>query len=58
MATGSNSDLVQEAGLITRAVDSVLDNPATRTRHIGGTPGTTAFAEAVRANLIAVATPA
>jgi isocitrate/isopropylmalate dehydrogenase len=48
MAAGSNPDL-QEAGLITRAVDSVLDNPATRTRDIGGTLGTTAFAEAVRA---------
>ena len=40
-------DLVEAAELI-RAVDAVLDDPATRTRDIGGTLGTAAFAEAVR----------
>jgi isocitrate/isopropylmalate dehydrogenase len=53
-----NPALVEAAELITRAVDSVLDDPATRTRDIGGTLGTAAFAEAVRANLATVATPA
>ena len=50
--------LVEAAELITRAVDSVLDDPATRTRDIGGTLGTAAFAEAVRTKLVTVATPA
>jgi 3-isopropylmalate dehydrogenase len=53
-----NPALVEAAELITRAVDSVLDDPATRTRDIGGTLGTAAFAEAVRANLATIATPA
>jgi isocitrate/isopropylmalate dehydrogenase len=35
-------------GLIPRAVDAVLDDPATRTRDIGGSLGTTAFADALR----------
>ena len=54
----NNPALVEAAELITRAVDAVLDDPATRTRDIGGTLGTAAFADAVRANLAAVATPA
>ena len=53
-----NPTLIKAAELITRAVDSVLDDPATRTRDIGGTLGTAAFAEVVRANLAATATPA
>ena len=43
-----NPALVQAADLINRAVDSALDDPATRTRDIGGGLGTAAFAEAVR----------
>ena len=47
--------LVEAADLVTRAVDSVLDDPATRTRDIGGTLGTAAFAEAVRARVATAA---
>ncbi|GLY44615.1 hypothetical protein Amsp01_106380 [Amycolatopsis sp. NBRC 101858] len=39
--------LVKAAGLITTAVDTVLDDPATRTRDLGGSLGTAGFAEAV-----------
>ncbi len=39
--------LVKAAELITTAVDTVLDDPATRTRDLGGTLGTAGFAEAV-----------
>ncbi|WIX82596.1 isocitrate/isopropylmalate family dehydrogenase [Amycolatopsis carbonis] len=42
-----NDALVAGAQLVTRAVDSVLDNPATRTADVGGTLGTEAFAGAV-----------
>ncbi|MCP2167645.1 isocitrate/isopropylmalate dehydrogenase family protein [Goodfellowiella coeruleoviolacea] len=43
--------LVAAADRISRAVDTVLDNPATRTRDIGGTLTTDAFARAVCAAL-------
>jgi 3-isopropylmalate dehydrogenase len=43
--------LVAAAEAITRAVDATLDDPATRTRDLGGTLGTAAFADAVRRNL-------
>jgi 3-isopropylmalate dehydrogenase len=43
--------LVKAAELITTAVDAVLDDPATRTRDIGGELGTGAFAAAVRTTL-------
>jgi 3-isopropylmalate dehydrogenase len=39
--------LVKAAELITTAVDTVLDDPATRTRDLGGPLGTAGFAEAV-----------
>ncbi|QRP47718.1 isocitrate/isopropylmalate dehydrogenase family protein [Amycolatopsis sp. FDAARGOS 1241] len=42
-----NDALVSGAELVTRAVDSVLDDPATRTADLGGTLGTEAFAAAV-----------
>jgi isocitrate/isopropylmalate dehydrogenase len=42
-----NDALVAGAELVTRAVDSVLDNPATRTADVGGALGTEAFAGAV-----------
>jgi 3-isopropylmalate dehydrogenase len=39
---------LREAGaFLSRAVDTVLDGPATRTRDIGGTLGTEAFADAI-----------
>ncbi|MFJ9558432.1 isocitrate/isopropylmalate dehydrogenase family protein [Streptomyces fuscichromogenes] len=38
-----NDRLVRAAALITSAVDTVLDNPDTRTRDIGGTLGTADF---------------
>jgi 3-isopropylmalate dehydrogenase len=41
--------LVEGAALIEAAVDRVLDDPATRTRDVGGTLGTIAFADAVAA---------
>ncbi|MGO4675019.1 isocitrate/isopropylmalate dehydrogenase family protein [Bosea sp. 2YAB26] len=47
----ANAKLIAAAGAIERAVDVVLDDPATRTRDIGGTLGTDAFAEAVTAEL-------
>ncbi|MFI5615662.1 isocitrate/isopropylmalate dehydrogenase family protein [Amycolatopsis sp. NPDC051903] len=42
-----NAGLVAGAELVTRAVDSVLDDPATRTADLGGTLGTEAFAAVV-----------
>jgi isocitrate/isopropylmalate dehydrogenase len=39
--------LTEAAALIPAAVDTVLDDPATRTRDLGGTLGTAGFAEAV-----------
>ncbi|MET7993382.1 isocitrate/isopropylmalate family dehydrogenase [Amycolatopsis sp. NPDC005232] len=42
-----NDALLAGAELVTRAVDTVLDNPATRTADVGGTLGTEAFAGAV-----------
>ncbi|MFD4116917.1 isocitrate/isopropylmalate dehydrogenase family protein [Streptomyces niveus] len=42
-----NANLTRAAADITRAVDTVLDNTATRTRDIGGTLGTAAFAAEV-----------
>jgi isocitrate/isopropylmalate dehydrogenase len=39
--------LTEAAALITAAVDTVLDDPATRTRDLGGPLGTAEFAEAV-----------
>ncbi|MFJ7212960.1 isocitrate/isopropylmalate dehydrogenase family protein [Amycolatopsis sp. NPDC098790] len=39
--------LLKAAGLITAAVDTALDDPATRTRDLGGSLGTAEFAEAV-----------
>lgn len=42
-----DSALVAAGQAIGRAVDAVLDDPATRTRDIGGTLGTAAFAQAV-----------
>jgi isocitrate/isopropylmalate dehydrogenase len=47
----SNQALLAGAARIHRAIDRVLDNPATRTRDIGGTLGTDAFADAVCASL-------
>ena len=46
-----NQALLAGAARIHRAIDRVLDNPATRTRDIGGTLGTDAFADAVCASL-------
>jgi 3-isopropylmalate dehydrogenase len=43
--------LLKAAELITAAVDTVLDDPATRTRDLGGELGTAAYAEAVSATL-------
>lgn len=42
-----NQVLVAAAASIHRAVDTVLDNPATRTRDVGGQLDTDAFAEAI-----------
>jgi isocitrate/isopropylmalate dehydrogenase len=42
-----NADLVAGAGLLTHAVDHVLDDPATRTADVGGSLGTQALAAAV-----------
>ncbi len=47
----ANARLIAAAGAIGRAVDIVLDDPATRTRDIGGRLGTDAFAQAVIAEL-------
>jgi 3-isopropylmalate dehydrogenase len=46
-----NPALIAAASLITRAVDHVLDDPASRTRDLGGDLGTAAFADAVRTAL-------
>lgn len=46
--------LVEAAALITAAVDTVLDDPATRTRDLGGSLGTAGFAEAVAHTLTKV----
>ncbi|MFI2228672.1 isocitrate/isopropylmalate dehydrogenase family protein [Nocardia testacea] len=43
----SNPAFVEGSRLIVRAVDHVLDNPATRTRDIGGSLGTDEFTQAV-----------
>ena len=42
-----NAKLVEAAALIERAVASVIDNPATRTRDIGGSLGTADFTQSV-----------
>ena len=39
--------LVEAAARIERAIDRVIADPATRTRDLGGTLGTDAFASAV-----------
>jgi 3-isopropylmalate dehydrogenase len=41
------ADLVAGADLIGRAVDAVLEDPASRTPDLGGTLGTAAFTDAV-----------
>ncbi|WP_326565342.1 isocitrate/isopropylmalate family dehydrogenase [Amycolatopsis rhabdoformis] len=46
-----NDALVAGGELVSRAVDSVLDNPDTRTADVGGTLGTEAFAAAVVASI-------
>jgi len=43
----ANENLIRAAALLEASVEMVLDHPATRTRDIGGTLGTDAFAEAV-----------
>lgn len=43
----NDTALTDVAARIEAAVDRVLDDPATRTRDVGGTLGTTAFADAV-----------
>jgi 3-isopropylmalate dehydrogenase len=43
----ANSKLAAAATLVERAVEQVLENPATRTRDIGGSLDTDAFADAV-----------
>ena len=45
--------LIEAAALIGRAVDQVLDTPALRTRDVGGSRNTNAFAEAVVAAIMA-----
>ena len=45
----NDSALIEGGQLITRAIDRVLDNPATRTRDIGGSLGTDEFTHAVLA---------
>lgn len=47
----ANATLCAAAASIERAVEAVLDDPATRTRDIGGTLGTDAFTSAVIAAL-------
>jgi 3-isopropylmalate dehydrogenase len=49
----SNDKLTKAAALLETAVEKVLDTPATRTRDIGGTLNTDAFAEAVCAAVAA-----
>jgi 3-isopropylmalate dehydrogenase len=46
-----NFRLASAAQFIERAVDQVLDDPATRTRDVGGRLGTRAFTDAVVATL-------
>ena len=46
-----NAKLIAAAAALEQAVETALDNPATRTRDVGGSLGTAAFAEAVCANL-------
>ncbi|WP_328603623.1 isocitrate/isopropylmalate family dehydrogenase [Amycolatopsis sp. NBC_00345] len=48
----TNPQLVEAAELITRAVDAVLDNPATRTADLGGSLGTAAFAARVADTIV------
>ena len=45
----NDTAFIQGGQLITRTIDRVLDNPATRTRDIGGTLGTDEFTAAVLA---------
>ena len=45
----NDTAFIEGGQLITRAIDRVLDNPATRTRDIGGTLGTDEFTAAVLA---------
>ena len=45
----NDTAFIQGGQLITRTIDPVLDNPATRTRDIGGTLGTDEFTAAVLA---------
>jgi isocitrate/isopropylmalate dehydrogenase len=45
----NDTAFIEGGQLITRAIDRVLDNPATRTRDIGGTLGTDEFTTAVLA---------
>jgi 3-isopropylmalate dehydrogenase len=45
----NDSAFIEGGQLITRAIDRVLDNPATRTRDIGGSLGTDEFTHAVLA---------
>jgi isocitrate/isopropylmalate dehydrogenase len=49
----ANDNLKRAAALLEAAVEKVLDNPTTRTRDIGGTLNTDAFAEAVCAAIAA-----
>jgi 3-isopropylmalate dehydrogenase len=48
-----NARLSEAAAAIARAVELTLDDPATRTRDVGGRIGTAAFADAVVKHLIA-----
>lgn len=50
----ANPSLVKAGALIAEAVEATLDDPATRTRDVGGTLGTTAFAHAVVGNLTTI----
>jgi 3-isopropylmalate dehydrogenase len=48
-----NAALISAAAVIEAAVEATIDEPATRTRDLGGTTGTAAFAQAVIARLAA-----
>lgn len=48
-----NAALIAAAAVIEAAVEATIDEPATRTRDLGGTTGTAAFAQAVIARLAA-----
>lgn len=50
----ANDRLVEGARLIERAVDQVLDDPALRTRDVGGTHNTDAFTASVVAAITKV----